>query len=51
MIKVCEDELKCCPYCGSKKIKQEDLLRPPGAKVHAVFCERCNGVFFIPCED
>jgi len=51
MIKVCEDELKCCPYCGSKRIKEIPELRPVGANVHTILCERCNGVFFIPCED
>ena len=50
MIKVCENEIKCCPYCGSKKINE--LSRKLAApNCHAVFCERCNGVFFIPCED
>ncbi|MBA7654357.1 hypothetical protein ES703_62234 [subsurface metagenome] len=51
MIKVCEFELKCCPYCGSKRIEENDKLRPPETRVHAVICLRCMGIFFIPCED
>jgi hypothetical protein len=51
MLKVCEHELKCCPYCGSERIKQEDKLRPKGYSVHAIICEECLGIFLVPCED
>lgn len=51
MIEVCEFQIKCCPYCGSKRIKEEPKLKPPAYLVHAIICERCLGIFFIPCED
>lgn len=48
---VCEHELKQCPYCGSKRIREEPKLRPVGYLVHAIICDRCAGIFLVPCED
>jgi len=48
-IKVCEYELKCCPCCGSKKIRELDRRDINGN--HQVICERCSIIFIIPCED
>lgn len=51
MIEVCEFQIKCCPYCGSRRIVQQDKLRPVECQVHGVICMRCSGIFFVPCED
>ena len=56
-LKVCEHELKCCPYCGSKKIvpvpreKALELFGAHGGDFHWVRCEVCVGLFAVPCED
>ena len=47
-LSVCENTLNFCPYCGSKKIKE---VGKRGADSHLITCERCYGLFSIPCED
>lgn len=50
-IEICVHKLQQCPYCGSKQIKEERKMKPAGYLVHAVICEQCAGIFFVPCED
>ena len=49
MIEVCEYQIKCCPYCGSFKIK--DTEKKSRDNCHIITCERCMGIFLTPCED
>ena len=60
MIKVCEHEIRCCPYCKKAKglTYDEKTKATPslgnlglGSSVHAVYCKLCGGLFFVPCED
>jgi len=52
-MKVCEHELKCCPYCGEDGgLIEEKRLNPNSTPpVHAVVCGVCGGIFYLPCVD
>lgn len=50
-MKVCEYEIKCCPYCGAKEesLREADYTHVPNC--HTICCESCHEIFYTPCED
>jgi len=50
MVKICEYEDVRCPFCGNKEV-QDVKVTVKFPAVHQIFCPKCCGTFWIPCED
>lgn len=51
-MKVCEHEIKGCPYCLNNAEGHLDEQHPPLIPgTHTIVCSACGNEFYVPCED
>jgi len=50
-MRVCEFEIKCCPYCEKTEKFLKEIPRGDIPNTHMIHCISCNETFYVPCED